>query len=194
VLNSGTGDVTLAIDTNTIATRAWVQAQGYLTSDSYVSNVQLLGNSLKFTGVGNGFGGSVDLSTIIPTESDTLATVTSRGASTSTPVTFNGNVTLGNNADLIFQDLAGVFPTTGKGFDWTLNNDGARIYAIQPSSDSIDLVFQLRDNATTNDRFVFWVQEWRGAAYDKYPLIIRGGTEFDLVDSSLFIRGTQVIN
>jgi len=191
--DSGTGDVTLAIDTNTIATRAWVQAQGYLTSDSYVSNVQLLGNSLEFTGVGNGFGGSVDLSTIIPTESDTLATVTSRGASTSTSVTFNGNVTLGNNADLIFQDLAGVFPTTGKGFDWTLNNDGARIYAIQPSSDTIDFVFQLRDNATTNDRFVFWVQEWRGAAYDKYPLIIRGGTEFDLVDSGLFIRGTQVI-
>jgi hypothetical protein len=191
--DSGTGDVTLAIDTNTIATRAWVQAQGYLTSDSYVSNVQLLGNSLEFTGVGNGFGGSVDLSSIIPTENDTLATVTSRGASTSTPVTFNGNVTLGNNADLIFQDLAGVFPTTGKGFDWTLNNDGARIYAIQPSSDSIDLVFQLRDNATTNDRFVFWVQEWRGAAYDKYPLIIRGGTEFDLVDSGLFVRGTQVI-
>jgi hypothetical protein len=119
-------------------------------------------------------------------ESDTLATVTSRGATTSTPVTFNGNVTLGNSADLIFQDLAGTFPTSGKGFDWTLNNDGARIYAMQPSSDSIDLVFQLRDNATTNDRFVFWVDEWQGPAYDKYPLIISGGTEFDLKDSSLY--------
>jgi hypothetical protein len=119
-------------------------------------------------------------------ESDTLATVTGRGATTSTPVTFNGNVTLGNSADLVFQDLAGTFPTSGKGFDWTLNNDGARIYAIQPNSDSIDLVFQLRDNATTNDRFVFWVDEWQGPAYDKYPLIISGGTEFDLKDSSLF--------
>jgi len=192
--DSGTGDVTLAIDTNTIATRAWVQAQGYLTSnDGYISEVALHGNDLQFTGVGNAFSGNVDLSSLIPTEVDTLATVTSRGAVTSTPVTFNSNVTLGNNADLIFQDLAGVFPTTGKGFDWTLNNDGARIYAIQPSSDSIDFVFQLRDNATTNDRFVFWVQEWQGVAYDKYPLIIRGGTEFDLVDSGLFIRGTQVI-
>ena len=127
------------------------------------------------------------------TETDTLASVTSRGATTSTPVTFNGNVTLGNSADLVFVDLAGTFPTSGKGFDWTLNNDGARIYAIQPSSDSIDLVFQLRDNATTNDRFVFWVDDWQGAAFDKYPLIIRGGTEFDLVDSGLFVRGTQVL-
>lgn len=119
-------------------------------------------------------------------ESDTLASVTGRGATTSTPVTFNGNVTLGNSADLVFQDLAGTFPTSGKGFDWTLNNDGARIYAIQPNSDSIDFVFQLRDNATTNDRFVFWVDEWQGPAYDKYPLIISGGTEFDLKDSSLY--------
>jgi hypothetical protein len=129
----------------------------------------------------------------LTTESDTLATVTGRGASTSTAVTFNGNVTLGNAADLRFVDLAGTFPTSGKGFDWTLNNDGARIYAIQPSSDSIDLVFQLRDNATTNDRFVFWVDDYQGAAFDKYPLVMRGGTEVDLVDSGLFVRGTQVL-
>jgi len=127
------------------------------------------------------------------TETDTLATVTGRGAATNTAVTFNGNVTLGNAADLRFVDLAGTFPTSGKGFDWTLNNDGARIYAIQPSSDSIDLVFQLRDNATTNDRFVFWVDDYQGAAFDKYPLIIRGGTEVDLVDAGLFIRGNQVL-
>ena len=124
------------------------------------------------------------------TETDTLASVTGRGASTSTPVTFNGNVTLGNNADLIFQDLSGTFPTTGKGFDWTLNNDGARLYAYQPASDSIDLVFQLRDNATNNDRFVFHVKEWQGTAYDKYPLVIRGGTQFDLEDSALYTNGT----
>jgi hypothetical protein len=108
--------------------------------------------------------------------------------------TVTGNLTLGNQADLVFSDLAGTFPTSGKGFDWTLNNDGARIYAIQPSSDSIDFVFQLRDNATTNDRFVFHVKEWQGASYDKYPLIIRAGTQFDLVDSALYVRGTQVIS
>lgn len=123
-------------------------------------------------------------------ESDTLASVTGRGATTNTAVTFESNVTLGNSADLVFKDTSGVFPTSGKGFDWTLNNDGARIYAMQPSSDAIDFVFQLRDNATTNDRFVFHVQEWQGAAFDKYPLIIRAGTQFDLVDSSLYTNGT----
>jgi hypothetical protein len=127
------------------------------------------------------------------TETDTLASVTGRGATTNTAITLNGDVTLGNSADLIFRDTSGTFPTSGKGFDWTLNDDGARIYAIQPSQDSIDLVFQLRDNATTNDRFVFWVDDYQGAAFDKYPLIIRGGTEFDLVDSGLFVRGTQVL-
>ena len=123
------------------------------------------------------------------TETDTLASVTGRGSSTNTAVTFNSNVTLGNTADLVFRDLSGTFPTSGKGFDWELNNDGARIYAIQPSSDSIDLVFQLRDNATTNDRFVWHVDDYQGPAFDKYPLIIRGGTEFDLVSSSLYTNG-----
>jgi len=140
--------------------------------------------------------GTLDSSTYLTSfsETDTLATVTARGSSTATPVTFNSNVTLGNSADLVFSDLAGTFPTSGKGFDWTLNNDGARIYAIQPSSDSIDFVFQLRDNATTNDRFVFWVDDYQGPAFDKYPLIIRGGTEFDLVNSALYIGGTLVLS
>jgi len=102
---------------------------------------------------------------------------------------FSQNVQLDNTADLTFVDVAGTYPTSGKGFDWTLNNDGARIYAVQPSSDSIDLVFMLRDNATLNDRFVFFVDDYLGPATDKYPLIIRGGTEFDLVSSSLFVNG-----
>jgi len=126
----------------------------------------------------------------VPGESDTLATVTGRGATTNSALTLNGNVTLGNNADLIFKDLSGTFPTSGKGFDWTLNNDGARIYAMQPSSDSIDFVFKLRDNATLNDRFVFWVDDYTGVNGDRYPLVIRGGTQFDLVDSALYTNGT----
>jgi hypothetical protein len=140
--------------------------------------------------------GTLDSSTYLTSfsETDTLATVTARGSSTATPVTFNSDVTLGNSADLKFVDLAGTFPTSGKGFDWTLNNDGARIYAIQPASDSIDLIFQLRDNATTNDRFVFHVADYQGPAFHKYPLIIRAGTEFDLVDSSLYVGGTLVLS
>ena len=111
-------------------------------------------------------------------------------ALSATTGSFSGNVEIANTADLVFKDTAGTFPTSGKGFDWTLNNDGARIYAYQPASDQIDFVFQLRDNATTNDRFVFHVKEWQGASYDKYPLIIRAGTQFDLVDSALYTNGT----
>jgi hypothetical protein len=111
-------------------------------------------------------------------------------ALSATTGSFSGNVTIANTADVVFTDTAGTFPTSGKGFDWTLNNDGARIYAYQPSSDAIDFVFQLRDNATAADRFVFHVKEWQGAAYDKYPLIIRSGTQFDLVDSALYTNGT----
>jgi len=83
----GTGDVTLAIDTNTIATTAWVQAQGYITSnDGYISNVALHGNDLQFTGIGNAFSGNVDLSSLIPTEVDTLATVVARGSTTTNSI------------------------------------------------------------------------------------------------------------
>ena len=104
--------------------------------------------------------------------------------------TFSNDLTMANTADLKFVDTAGTFPTSGKGFDWTLNNDGARIYAIQPSSDSIDLTFELRDNATTNDRFVFFVNDYQGSAFDKYPLIIKGGTISDFVDSAIYTAGT----
>jgi len=127
----------------------------------------------------------------LPVATASLAGVVTNTTQTFAGVkTFNNNVNMANTADLKFVDLAGTFPTSGKGFDWELNNDGARIYAIQPSSDSIDLVFQLRDNATTNDRFVFHVDDYQGPAFDKYPLIIRGGTEFDLVNSALYTNGT----
>ena len=49
----------------------------------------------------------------VPGESDTLATVTGRGATTDSALTLNGNVTLGSQADLIFKDLEGTFPTNG---------------------------------------------------------------------------------
>jgi len=201
------GDVstsgTITINGALAATQSWVTSQAYLTSaslsgyatQSYVTSaIASLVDSAPgaldtlrelATALGNDASFSTTVTNSIASKLP-LAGGTLTGALTGTSATFSGNVTLGNNSDLVFQDLAGTFPTTGKGFDWTLNNDGARIYAYQPSSDSIDFVFQLRDNATTNDRFVFWVDEWQGPAYDKYPLIISGGTEFDLKDSALY--------
>ena len=201
------GDVstsgTITINGALAATQSWVTSQAYLTSaslsgyatQSYVTSAisSLIDAAPAALDTLNelaaALGDDANFSTTITNSIASKLSLTGgtlTGALNGTSASFSSNVTLGNNADLVFVDLAGTFPTTGKGFDWTLNNDGARIYAVQPGSDSIDLVFQLRDNATTNDRFVFWVDEWQGPAYDKYPLIISGGTQFDLKDSALY--------
>jgi hypothetical protein len=90
----------------------------------------------------------------------------------------SGNITLTNAADLRFQDTAGIFPTTAGGFQWVLNNDSARIYAQQPASDQIDFFFKITDNAGSTDRFVFWIDDYRGAAYDKYPAQFDGDASY----------------
>ena len=203
VIGDLTTSGTITINGALAATQSWVTSQAYLTSaslsgyatQSYVTSalaalVDAAPAALDtLNELAAALGDDASFSTTITNSIASKLSLTGgtlTGALNGTSASFSSNVTLGNNADLVFVDLAGTFPTSGKGFDWTLNNDGARIYAIQPNSDSIDFVFQLRDNATTNDRFVFWVDEWQGPAYDKYPLIISGGTEFDLKDSSLY--------
>lgn len=202
--DTGTGEIMVTPIFNNVPTEnsnalvsshgIWSYIDGLADNNNYITGLSFNTGNGVLTATRQGLGDlTVDLDgryLTSYTETDTLATVTARGATTSTAVTFESNVTLGNSADLVFSDTSGTFPTSGKGFDWTLNNDGARIYAMQPSSDAIDFVFQLRDNATTNDRFVFHVKEWQGASYDKYPLIIRAGTQFDLVDSALYTNGT----
>ena len=84
-----------------------------------------------------------------------------------------GTITTTN--DISFQDNAGTFPTNTAGFFWDLNNDEARIYAKQPSSDAIDFVFKLSDNNNSVDRFFFWIDDYRGGSYDRYPLLMHGG-------------------
>ena len=88
--------------------------------------------------------------------------------------TVTGNVTLDSSADLIFRDKNGTFPTNSGKFVWDLNNDSAAIYAQQPSSDQIDFFFKITDNAASTDRFVFWIDDYRGAPYDKYPAQLDG--------------------
>ena len=84
--------------------------------------------------------------------------------------TLQGTLTL-PDADITFQDNAGTFPTSGKGFYWDLNNDEARIYAIQSASDYIDFVFKVSDNTNNqNDRWVFWLDSYQGTSYDSFPL------------------------
>ena len=84
-----------------------------------------------------------------------------------------GTITTTN--DISFQDNDGTFPTNTAGFFWDLNNDEARIYAKQPSSDAIDFIFKLSDNNHSQDRYIFWIDDYRGGSYDRYPLLMHGG-------------------
>ena len=87
-------------------------------------------------------------------------------------VTVTGSIITTN--DISFQDNAGTFPTNTAGFFWDLNNDEARIYAKQPASDQIDFVFKLSDNNNSVDRYLFWIDDYRGGSHDRYPLVMHG--------------------
>ena len=98
-------------------------------------------------------------------------------------LTAYGSIITENNIQ--FQDNNGTFPTNSPGFFWDLNNDEARIYAKQPSSDAIDFVFKLSDNNHSQDRYIFWIDDYRGSSYDRYPLSLRGdGVFFNMVHDS----------
>ena len=84
----------------------------------------------------------------------------------------SGNLKTENN--ISFIDKNGTFPTNTAGFFWDLNNDEARIYAKQPASDQIDLVFKLKDNNNSVDRYVYWIDDYRGGSQDRYPLVMHG--------------------
>ena len=84
-----------------------------------IDNVNINGNTISTTN----------------TDGDLILTPNGSGG-----VQINGSLTL-PEADITFQDNAGTYPTSGKGFYWDLNNDEARIYAIQSASDYFDLVF-----------------------------------------------------
>ena len=78
------------------------------SADGYVSNVRLVETTLTFEGEGNAFAGDIDLSTLpfapqgsyLTAEADTLATVTSRGATTNGNIVINGDATIQNSGYL----------------------------------------------------------------------------------------------
>jgi len=88
------------------------------------------------------------------------------------------NIQLESSANLVFYDTNGTFPTAAGAFKWTLNNDSASIYAQQPQSDYIDFFFKITDNASSTDRFVFWIDDYRGSAQDKYPAQFDGSAQY----------------
>ena len=98
--------------------------------------------------------------------------------------TLQGTLTL-PDADITFQDNAGTYPTSGKGFYWDLNTDEARIYAIQSANDYIDLVFKVSDNTNNqNDRWVFWLDSYQGQSTDSFPLTMTADYAYFFCDPS----------
>jgi hypothetical protein len=59
------------------------------------------------------------------------------------------------------------------GFQWLMTNDGASMYVSEVVADQTDYVFKLWDN-TTQDRYVWWIDDFRGSSYDVYPMILAG--------------------
>jgi hypothetical protein len=91
-----------------LATRVWVAAQGYLTSETDSQELEW-NQAEKLLTISNG--NTVDLSQMasvsdiedagfITAESDTLATVTARGATTNGNIVINGEATIQNNGYL----------------------------------------------------------------------------------------------
>ena len=105
-------------------------------------------------------------------------------------LTVTGSIKTQN--DISFVDNAGTFPTNTPGFFWDLNNDEARIYAKQPASDQIDFVFKLSDNNNSVDRYMFWIDDYRGGSHDRYPLVMHGSTVlFHMTESSEGVPNTN---
>ncbi|MGB0376040.1 MAG: tail fiber domain-containing protein, partial [Flavobacteriaceae bacterium] len=98
---------------------------------------------------------------------------------------FEGEIAT-TDADLTFEDKKGVFPTSGKGFFWSLNNDNAKIYAVQPASDAIDFYFNLADNTNnTTDRYIFWHRHYgTNLNDDRFPLVMNSDYFYVFADPS----------
>ena len=101
-ITAGTG-VTVGYGAGGIVT---INATG---SVDYISNVTLNGSSLDFTGVGNAFAGSVDLSTLNPTVKTVYETVKNVSGTTiykGTPLAVVAGQTSGNISDVIPADAS----------------------------------------------------------------------------------------
>ena len=92
---------------------------------------------------------------------------------------------------ITFEDLNNTYPTNGKGFFWRLNNDTAKIYARQPSSDAIDFYFNLADNTNgTADRYIFWHRHYGPDLNDdRFPLVMNSSSFYVYANPS----GTEAV-
>ena len=85
----------------------------------------------------------------------------------------SGAIKLPQTSDIILGPMS-TFPTTNTtAIQWDFPSDDTFIYAQQSSSDVTFLVFEQRDN-TTSDANVFWFNDYRGPNKDSFPLYMDG--------------------
>ena len=204
VLTISAGNSVTIADTNTdTQTLAEVTLQGTQTTEV----IQVAGmedtslgttNELIYVGLNKRLSSSSSL-TLDPTNGDLIITGTLSATNidvTGTITTsadlnvkgdsrFEGDITT-TDADLTFEDTNGVYPTSGKGFFWRLNNDIAKIYAVQPGSDKIDFYFNLADNTNNlDDRYIFWHRHYGSDLNDdRFPLVMNSDYFYVFADPS----------
>lgn len=162
--DSTTGDKHIYLYNGT----AWVQlSEGTHTTD-YVSNVSLSGTDLTFTGVGNAFNGTVDLSSLDEIVNDSTITIVagdylSTGGSFTLNQATNASITINHDAtsraDTTSTDAPGYGGTFEAVTSVTTNTYG-HVTAIDvstvtiPASDNTDTTYQLSVGAGTADTAV----------------------------------------
>jgi hypothetical protein len=156
----------------------YLSNNGYGTSSSIIASITDSAPSTLDTlnELAAALGDDANFSTTVTNSLATkapLASPTFTGTATAANLDVTGTLSL-TGSDISFVDQGGTFPTDSGGFFWNLNNDEARIYAQQPLSDDINFYFKLSDNNNADDRFIFWIDDYRGGSYDRYPIVAHG--------------------
>ena len=162
--DSTTGDKHIYLYNGT----AWVQlSEGAHTTD-YVSNVSLSGTDLTFTGVGNAFNGTVDLSSLDEIVNDSTITIVagdylSTGGSFTLNQATNASITINHDATSRADTTSADAPGYGGTFEAVTSvttNTYGHVTAIDvstvtiPASDNTDTTYQLSVGAGAADTAV----------------------------------------
>lgn len=194
VINNTTGDISLGYNLNVSGAG---NITGTVSSSGYTDSSLGAQNELLLVGPSNRITSTpvlkLDSGNLIATGSVSASLgVYSAGTVTATSnlivqgdSRFGGDITT-TDSDLTFEDLNGTFPTSGKGFFWRLNNDLAKIWAVQPASDKIDFYFHLADNTNgTDDRYIFWHKHYGpNLNDDRFPLVMNSQAFYVYADPS----------
>ena len=88
-------------------------------------------------------------------------------------ISASGDLYLNNGSDIKFYPSYSIGSTSTSTIHWDFPSDDIFIYAHQSSSDYTRLVFESRDNVS-NDKIVFWFNDYKGSGSDSFPLVMEG--------------------